>query len=79
LSHVTIEAAVGMKAIKPAEFERVIVDTTVQEKAIAHPTDSRLLEVARAKITRLAKWAGLKLRRSSALARARRASPASSA
>jgi IS5 family transposase len=58
----TIETAVGMKAIKPAEFERVIVDTTVQEKAIAHPTDSRLLEVARAKITRLAKWAGVKLK-----------------
>ena len=44
----TIEAAVAMKAVKPAEFERVIVDTTVQEKAIAHPTDSRLLEIARA-------------------------------
>jgi transposase, IS5 family len=58
----TIEAAVGMKAIKPAEFEMVIVDTTVQEKAIAHPTDSRLLEVARAKITRLAKWAGIRLK-----------------
>jgi transposase, IS5 family len=58
----TIEAAVGMKAIKAVEFERVIVDTTVQEKAIAHPTDSRLLEVARAKITRLAKWAGLRLK-----------------
>jgi transposase, IS5 family len=27
----------------------------VQEKAIAHPTDSRLLEVARDKIARLAK------------------------
>src|SRR3954471_19273586 len=39
----TIEAAVSMKAIKPAEFERVIIDSTVQEKAIAHPTDSRLL------------------------------------
>ncbi len=38
------------------------VDTTVQEKAIAHPTDSRLLEVARAKIARLAKRAGLKLK-----------------
>ena len=58
----TIEAAVGMKAIKPAEFERVIVDTTVQEKAIAHPTDSRLLEVAREKIARLAQRAGIKLK-----------------
>jgi hypothetical protein len=40
------------------EFERVIVDSTVQEKAIAYPTDSRLLEVARDKIARLAKRAG---------------------
>ncbi len=51
----TIEAAVAMKAVKPVEQECVIVDSTVQEKAIAHPTDSRLLEVARAKIARLAK------------------------
>ena len=58
----TIEAAVAMKAVKPVELERVTVDTTVQEKAIAHPTDSRLLEVARAKIVRLAKRAGLKLK-----------------
>jgi IS5 family transposase len=29
-----------MKAVKKTEFERVIVDTTVQEKAIAHPTDA---------------------------------------
>ena len=54
----TIEAAVAIKAVKPVELERVIVDSTVQEKAIAHPTDSRLLEVARAKIARLAKRAG---------------------
>lgn len=58
----TIEAAVNMKAIKPAEFERVIIDSTVQEKAIAHPTDSRLLEVAREKIARLAQRAGIVLK-----------------
>jgi IS5 family transposase len=58
----TIEAAVAIKAVKPIEFERVIVDSTVQEKAIAHPTDSRLLEVAREKVARLAKRAGLKLK-----------------
>ncbi len=46
----TIEAAVGMEMVKPGELERVIVDTTVQEKAVAFPTDSRFLEVARAKI-----------------------------
>jgi IS5 family transposase len=58
----TIEAAVAMGAVKKAEFERVIVDTTVQSKAIAHPTDSRLLEVAREKVARLAKRAGIQLK-----------------
>ena len=58
----TIAAAVQMKAVKPAEFERVIVDTTVQEKAIAYPTDSRLLEVARARLVQLAQRAGLVLK-----------------
>ena len=58
----TIEAAVAMNAAKPKDFERVIVDTPVQEKAIAHPTDSRLLEVAREKITRLAKRVGITLK-----------------
>ena len=58
----TIEAAVAMNAARPKDLERVIVDTTVQEKAIAYPTDSRLLEVARDKITRLAKRAGIALK-----------------
>ena len=58
----TIEAAVTMGAVKKTEFERVIVDTTVQSKAIAHPTDSRLLEVAREKVARLAKRAGIQLK-----------------
>lgn len=40
----------------------MIVDTTVQEKAIAHPTDSRLLEVARRKLVLLSRRKGLKLR-----------------
>jgi len=58
----TIETAVEMKAVRKNEFERVIVDSTVQEKAVAYPTDSRLLEVARAKVVRLAQRAGLKLK-----------------
>jgi IS5 family transposase len=62
----TIETALALKAVKPAEFERVIVDTTVQEKAIAHPTDSRLLEVARDKIVRLAQRAGIALKQTHA-------------
>jgi len=58
----TIDTAADSKAIKPAEFERVIVDTTVQEKAIAHPVDSRLLEIARAKVVAAAKRAGIALK-----------------
>jgi transposase, IS5 family len=58
----TIEAAVDMRVVKPAEFERVIVDTTVQEKAIAHPVDSRLLEIARHKVARAAKRCAIVLK-----------------
>ena len=58
----TIDTAVTSKAIKPAEFERIIVDSTVQEKAIAYPVDSRLLEIARYKIVTHAKRCGIALR-----------------
>ncbi len=58
----TIEAAVSMQAIAPKDLERVIVDSTVQERAIAFPTDSRLLDVARRKLVLIAKRAGLVLR-----------------
>jgi IS5 family transposase len=58
----TINTAVDIKAIKPAELERVIVDTTVQEKAIAHPVDSRLLEIARHKVVSAAKRCGILLK-----------------
>lgn len=40
---------------------RVIVDTTVQEKAVAYPTDSRLLEGARKKLVTLAQRHALPL------------------
>jgi IS5 family transposase len=58
----TIDTAVAMKAVKPKDLERVIVDTTVQEKAIAHPVDSRLLEIARHKVVSAAKRAGVQLK-----------------
>jgi IS5 family transposase len=58
----TIECAVEIKAVKPAELERVIVDSTVQEKAIAHPVDSRLLEIARHKVVSAARRAGITLK-----------------
>src|SRR5690606_8148464 len=58
----TINVAVELKLIKPQELSRVIVDSTVQEKAIAHPTDSRLLETARIKIDRKASAIGQAVR-----------------
>lgn len=56
----TIAPAMQMGAVMPVEFERVIVDTTVQPKAVAYPTDSRLLEVMHAMLV-LAKRAGIQL------------------
>ena len=58
----TIDTAVATQAVRPGEFERVIVDSTVQEKAIAFPTDSRLLEVARRKVVAAAQAAGIALK-----------------
>ena len=58
----TINVAVDLKLIKPQELNRVIVDSTVQHKAIAHPTDSRLLETARLKLVEAAKDAGIDLK-----------------
>jgi IS5 family transposase len=58
----TIDTAVAIKAVQAVDLERVIVDTTVQEKAISHPVDSRLLEIARHKVVSAAKRAGINLR-----------------
>jgi transposase, IS5 family len=58
----TIDAAVKMKAIRPSEFERVIVDSTVSEKAITYPTDNRLLEIARYQLVKAAKAVGIKFK-----------------
>lgn len=58
----TINVAVELELIKPQELNRVIVDSTVQEKAIAHPTDSRLLETARTKLVEAAKGARIALK-----------------
>lgn len=58
----TINVAVELKLIKPQELTRVIVDSTVQHKAIAHPSDSRLLETARIKLVDAAKDAGIELK-----------------
>ena len=43
----TIKAGLKSKTIKPGSLKKVTVDTTVQEKNIAFPTDSKLLNKAR--------------------------------
>src|SRR5262249_43327110 len=51
-------------AIDTKDLERVAIDTTVQEKAIAHPTDARLTHRAIEKLVELAKREGVPLRQS---------------
>src|SRR4030095_17091851 len=46
------------------EFKRVNVDTTVQAKAIAFPTDARLYHKARQALVRVAQSCNFKLRQS---------------
>ena len=58
----TIEAAKKGRVIKERSLERVIVDSTVMEKAVAFPTDSRLLERGRQHLVKLADLLGMKLR-----------------
>lgn len=59
---VTIEAAREAGLIGKSSVERVIVDTTVMPKAIAYPTDSRLLERSREQMVKLAQDNGIELR-----------------
>jgi IS5 family transposase len=58
----TIEAAQAAGAVTPRSLAEIAVDTTVMEKAIAHPTDSRLYEKARRSLVTLAHKAGVRLR-----------------
>lgn len=62
LLKVTIETAKCKQYVTEKHLERVNVDTTVQEKAIAFPTDARLYHKARRILVRLAKQRGLGLR-----------------
>jgi transposase, IS5 family len=62
LLEATIKTALAMKAMRRQELEKVNVDTTVQEKAIAFPTDARLYHKMRVALVRRAKSLGLVLR-----------------
>ena len=60
----TIEVAKKKKLITRSEMKRLNVDTTVQEKAVAFPTDAALYHKARKKLVELAKKEGIQLRQS---------------
>jgi IS5 family transposase len=61
---VTLQVALGMKKLRPVELTKVNVDTTVQEKAIAFPTDARLYHKMRVNLVRQAQRMGIPLRQS---------------
>jgi len=64
LLKLTIDAGLASKTVQPKSFEKVIVDTTVQPKGVAHPTDARLYHKALNVLVRIAKKAGVELRQS---------------
>ena len=60
----SLAAATRTGAARPADFRAVIVDTTVQEKAITFPTDAKLMQRARERLVKLARRHGVALRQS---------------
>jgi IS5 family transposase len=58
----TLSTAKREQALRDSEIKRVHVDTTVQEKAIAFPTDARLYHKARRALVRAAQGASINLR-----------------
>ena len=60
----SLNVATRTGAAKPADFTRIIVDTTVQPKAVMFPTDAKLMHRAREKLVRLAEKQGVDLRQS---------------
>jgi transposase, IS5 family len=60
----SLSVAHKTEALATRDLERVVVDTTVQPKAIAHPTDARLCHRALQKLVDLAQRHGVKLRQS---------------
>jgi len=58
----TIKSGLKMKVIKKSSLKKINVDTTVQEKAIAFPTDAKLYHRMRERLVKEVKNAGIKLR-----------------
>ena len=64
LLKLTIEAGLRTKAVTRKQMQVVVVDTTVQPKAIEHPTDARLFRKVLHHLLRVAKDTDTKLRQS---------------
>src|SRR5437773_2834492 len=60
----SLAVATRTDAMKPSDLARVVIDTTVQPKAVMFPTDAKLLNRARERLVRLAKKLGVSLRQS---------------
>jgi transposase, IS5 family len=60
----SLSVAHKLGALETKDLQRVAVDTTVQPKAIAHPTDARLMHRALEKLVALARRHGVVLRQS---------------
>lgn len=60
----SLRVATTSGAAKPADFTKMIVDTTVQPKAITFPTDAKLTHRAREKLVGMAQKLGVRLRQS---------------
>ncbi len=60
----TVELAVLSRHVTRHQLKKVTVDTTVQEKAVAYPTDARLYQKARCRLVKLAKKREIPLRQS---------------
>ena len=58
----TVQTGLRTKAVNARSFQKVNVDTTVQEKAVRYPTDSMLYDRMRIELVRLAEQAGIRLR-----------------
>lgn len=58
----SLEVAKKVGALKEKDMERVAVDTTVQEKAVDHPSETKLIYDAIIDLSRESKKSGLKLK-----------------
>ncbi len=60
----TISAGLKTGTVKPHQLKKIVVDTTVQEKATAFPTDARLYHKMRIKLVKKAQDNDIELRQS---------------